>query len=171
MATATEAAAAGADVVTLTIPGEPHAQARQRMRIMSVGNRQFVHGYQPAESRNWKAAAQQHMREGFGDRPPFADAVALEVTAFFTCPRSKWRKRDPRPAAWHTSRPDGDNILKAVKDAAKGVLWIDDALVAVATIRKVIAPQGEAPRLVLQVRALAPLPPALGALLVEVTGA
>lgn len=142
-------------VVEITIPGEPHAQARPRARVIEAKGRNFVQMYEPAESRNWKAMAHEHMQHAFGVRHPLAGAVELTVIAYFTCPRSKWRKREPRPAQWHTSKPDGDNVLKAVKDAAKGVLWLDDSQVAIATIRKIVAAQGEGPRIVLQVRELA----------------
>jgi Holliday junction resolvase RusA-like endonuclease len=142
-------------VVEITIPGEPHAQARPRARVIEAKGRSFVQMYEPSESRNWKAMAHEHMQQAFGVRHPFAGAVELTVIAYFTCPRSKWRKREPRPAQWHTGKPDGDNVLKAVKDAAKGVLWLDDAQVAVATIRKIVAAQGEGPRILLRVRELA----------------
>ncbi|MEO8604151.1 MAG: RusA family crossover junction endodeoxyribonuclease [bacterium] len=140
----------------IVIPGEPHAQGRQRFRIMAAkaSGKQFVQNYQPAESRNWKATAQEHMRTAMGDMLPIVGAVGLEVVAYFTMPRSKWRKRDPRPAHWHTGRPDGDNCLKAIKDAAKGVLWLDDAQVAFASIQKIVAAQGEPPRVIVRVNQL-----------------
>lgn len=146
----------------IVIPGEPHAQGRQRFRIMraKASGKSFVQNYQPAESRDWKATAQQHMVAALAGAPPFAGAVALEVVAYFSCPRSQWRKRDPRPARWHTGRPDGDNVLKAVEDAAKGVLWVDDAQVAVARVQKVVAAQGVAPRTLVMVWELGEVTPA-----------
>jgi Holliday junction resolvase RusA-like endonuclease len=83
--------------------------------------------------------------------------VELAVFAYFTCPKTDWRKRDSRPRRWHTKKPDGDNILKAIKDAAKGVLWLDDSQVARATVEKIIAAQGEAPSVQVRVRRLEPL--------------
>lgn len=41
-----------------------------------------------------------------------------------------------------------------VKDAAKGVLWLDDCQVCAATVEKFIAAQGEAPRILIEVEAI-----------------
>jgi Holliday junction resolvase RusA-like endonuclease len=38
--------------------------------------------------------------------------------------------------AWHTGKPDADNILKAVCDALNGIVWHDDSQVAFARVLK-----------------------------------
>lgn len=139
-------------IFVIRIPGEPFAQPRARAAV--IAGRAVV--YDPKVARNWKATAQDHMqqaaeREGFFS---LAEAVALEVLAVFTCPKSDHRKRDRIGRRWHTKRPDGDNVLKAVKDAAKGVLWLDDSQVARSTVVKQIAAQDEAPYVEVRVRAL-----------------
>ncbi|MDX2165700.1 MAG: RusA family crossover junction endodeoxyribonuclease [Deltaproteobacteria bacterium] len=150
----------------IVIPGEPHAQGRARaVPLMRNGEPVFQPGtrrpiiqfYDPPGSKEWKKAARTHMLAALAGAPPFSGPVSLQVVAYFSCPRSQWRKLNPRPARWHSIRPDGDNCLKAVKDAAKGVLWLDDSQVSVATVEKVIAAQGEAPRTVVVVRPLAAL--------------
>lgn len=135
--------------IIVTIPGEPHPQGRARATI--IAGRARV--YDPKKSSSWKidaawamAAARRH------ERPPFEGPVALEVTFYFTCPKSDCRKRDPRPARWHSKRPDLDNLLKAVMDAAKGVLWLDDTQVAEVAMRKFIAAQGAAPETIINCR-------------------
>ncbi|MFX8637221.1 RusA family crossover junction endodeoxyribonuclease, partial [Acinetobacter baumannii] len=52
---------------------------------------------------------------------------------------------------WHTSRPDGDNVLKAVGDGLNAVLWRDDAQIAEASIRKIYS---ETPGLEIEVHPL-----------------
>lgn len=42
------------------------------------------------------------------------------------------------PAYFHESKPDFDNVLKAVADALNGVAWGDDSQIAVGTIRKYV---------------------------------
>lgn len=145
-------------MITITIPGEPVAQGRGR----AVGFRRHdgtisARIFDPGKSRNWKATAQAHMRDAVA--APFRDPVRVHVTAIFTCPRSEWRTRAPRPRRWHAKRPDGDNVLKAVKDAANGVLWCDDAQVVIATVKKLIGAQGEAPRVVVRVLPFLPVDP------------
>ena len=51
--------------ICITIPGEPHAQGRQRVRVVRTkAGRTIAHQYQPAESRNWKATAQARDASG-----------------------------------------------------------------------------------------------------------
>lgn len=150
----------------IVIPGEPHAQGRARAVPLMRGSepvfqpgtrRPIIQFYDPPGSKQWKKAARLHMLAAIAGGKPFCGPVSLRVVAYFSCPVSQHRKRDPRPARWHTGRPDGDNCLKAVKDAAKGVLWLDDSQVADATVVKIIAAQGEPARTVVTVEELAGL--------------
>lgn len=129
-----------AEVMYISIPGEPHAQGRPRATV--IGGHARL--YDPRNSRQWKAVAQHHMRIALGNQPPLAGPVEVCIVARFTCPKSDWRK-SPRPQRRHTKRPDADNVAKAVLDAALGVLWGDDAQVCVLRVEKWIAAQGEAP--------------------------
>lgn len=145
-------------MITVEIPGEPQAQARQRHRLVRTRDgRQFVTNYQPAECRNWKATAQEHMRTAMGERAPYTGAVALVISAFFACPRSQWRTRTPLPARWKIGKPDLDNCAKAVMDSAIGVLFLDDAQVVDLRVQKIVAAQGEPARVVVEVRELGAL--------------
>lgn len=135
---------------TITIPGDPVAQGRPKFAVVNGHGR----AYDPKKSRTWKATAQDFMRQA-ADKPyPPKAALHVQVYAVFRCPKGDYRVINPAPLRWHVKRPDGDNILKAVKDAGSGVLWLDDAQVAKATVTKLIAPQGEAPRVVIIVREL-----------------
>lgn len=132
--------------VEVTIPGKPLAQGRPRAGRTKAGH---VVMYDPKKSRDWKGSAQylmaQAAREGgweSADKP-----VQVQIVALFPCPKSDHRKRTPRPARWHTKRGgDVDNIAKAVLDAGTGVLWNDDAQVVDLRVGKMIAAQGDPPR-------------------------
>lgn len=140
----------------VVIPGEPFAQPRARAAI--IAGRAVI--YDPKKAKNWKATAQSHMLALQLASGPLkivlGGPVVMEVIAAFTCPKSDHRTRAPQPRRWHTKKPDADNVLKAVKDAAKGVLWLDDSQVARETCTKIIAAQGEAPFVLLRVRELTP---------------
>ena len=142
----------------ITVPGEPVAQGRPRgFYRPGIG----VRMYDPGKSRSWKGMAQVHMREalaaaGAGSPLFAAGPVELLVVAVFTCPRSQWRKRDPLQRRPKATRPDGENIAKAVQDAGTGILWLDDAQVARLVVEKVYGAQEEAPMVHLTVRALVP---------------
>lgn len=155
-------------MLRIIIPGEPFAQPRQRHGVLrrrdgSLVTREdgtpIVHNYQPTKAVNWKATAQAHYRDAVGAGSPLAGPVGILVTCYFTCPKSDWRTRTPRDRRWHTKTPDADNVIKAVKDSAKGVLWLDDCQVADERTVKIIAAQGEAPRVELDVWSIEELPP------------
>jgi Holliday junction resolvase RusA-like endonuclease len=133
--------------VELVIPGEPMGQERAR----HARRGKFVTTYDPPKSRNWKATARQFMCDAMAGAPPLQGPVALSIAATFTLARSHWRKRQPVPRQWHTSTPDADNVAKIVKDAAKGVLWLDDCQVVSLHAIKVLGAQGEAPCLWIKV--------------------
>ena len=142
-------------MIQIVIPGEPCAQGRARAFAFKdrMGNAR-VRMYDPQKSRNWKATAQAHMGLALDGAQPLRGPVRLHVTAVFTCPKSDWRKASPQGRRWHAKKPDADNVLKAVKDAAKGVLWLDDSQVAVAMVKKLIGAQGEAPSVLLAISPL-----------------
>lgn len=142
-------------MLEISIPGEPCAQGRPRFARRG----RFVVAYDPAKSRNWKATAQQHMRDARGpDVPPLQGPVSCEISATFTCPKGDWRKREPQSRRWHWKKPDPENVAKAVLDAATGVLWLDDSQVARLVVVKAIGAQGEAPRVWLRVGPIAEAP-------------
>lgn len=146
----------GVDRIVAVIPGAP--QAQQRMRATKRGDHAGV--YEPEESRSWKGSAKVVMQAAVfratGDEraaPPWDVDIPLhvEIVAIFECPRSEYRKRDPRPRRWALNSKDVDNIAKAVLDAGNGVLWLDDRQVSVLRVGKVIGSQGEAPAVMVRV--------------------
>ncbi len=134
-------------MITIRIPGEPVAQGRGRVAVIAGHARV----YDPAKSRSWKGAAAVHMLEAMAGWPPLTGPVALGVQAVFSMPKSRWQRSRIRPAEWHCKRPDLDNVIKAVKDAAKGVLWLDDSQVVTISASKITGEQGQAPGLVITV--------------------
>ena len=140
-------------VLTIEIPGEPCAQGRPRFARRG----QHVVAYDPSKSRTWKATAQDFMRHAMAGAQPTQGPVECAIVATFTCPKGDWRK-EPVIARWHAKRPDAENVAKAILDAATGVLWLDDAQVSRLEVSKVIASQGAAPGVRVEVRALGSKP-------------
>lgn len=62
---------------------------------------------------------------------PLEGPVLVEVAVIFEKPKSHLRagNTDTWLRAIHTSKPDADNILKAIKDAGNGIVWKDDSQV------------------------------------------
>ncbi|GGF82936.1 hypothetical protein GCM10010912_30050 [Paenibacillus albidus] len=123
-------------MIQFTVYGEPVAQGRPRASTATG----FVKMYDPAKSRDYKDYVRLAARE-------YAPAALLEgplgvaVTAYRSMP--KYLSKSPAKAAaaergeiLPTSKPDADNYLKGVKDALKGVIWVDDSQVVDAFVRK-----------------------------------
>ena len=77
----------------------------------------------------------------------------MTMTAYMPIPTSGLRKAERALAEQellpHPKRPDTSNLLKAIEDAFKAVVWSDDARVAEHRLRKVYSPR---PRLEVEVR-------------------
>lgn len=137
-------------VLKVVIPGEPCSQGRPRFARRG----RFVMAYDPPKSRNWKATAQQHMRDEMDDDAPLQGPLQVIVQALFTCPLSDHRKSMSRHRRWHAKRPDAENVAKAVLDAGTGVIWRDDSQIARLVVAKHIAAQDEAPGVIVSVATL-----------------
>lgn len=123
----------------ITVPGQPQGKGRARF-----GNGR---AFTPAKTVAYEgliALAGQHAMQN-AQRPLIEGPVYLTVTAYFAFPKSmSAKKKAEKLIHWHTSRPDGDNCLKAVCDGLNGIVWKDDCQVAFAKIAKEYA---DVPRL------------------------
>lgn len=118
--------------ITITIDGTPVSKLRPRVTKKGIT-------FTPAKTRKWenyaRLAAQTQM-QGF---PPLEGALYLRVAATFPIPETwpRWKREQALAGKMgHTAKPDGDNVLKAVKDALNGIAWIDDAQVVTHTMGK-----------------------------------
>lgn len=140
------------DPIILTIPGEPFAWHRARVRVIG----KFAQHFEAPQQKSWKGVAIMLMQQAMAGRAPIAGPVALTVCAYFSCPKSDERKREPRPERWSMSLKDLDNICKSVGDAGNGVLWMDDRQVCMISAQKRIAAQGQPARMTIEVVELEP---------------
>jgi Holliday junction resolvase RusA-like endonuclease len=86
----------------------------------------------------YKAAIRAAFIEAAGKWKTIAGPVQLSVYCRFEMPKS-WskKKRTGLVGDLHDSKPDADNVLKAVKDALTDCgVWVDDAQVSLAFISK-----------------------------------
>lgn len=110
--------------LSFEIPLKPVAAARPRVSKRVVF-------YPPAYS-NYKKAASY-----FVPRKKFDGAIEVEMTFYFPIP-TKVKKKDRLSfeGAAHTSKPDIDNLVKAVMDLMNGKVVEDDAQIAKITAVK-----------------------------------
>ena len=119
-------------IVEFTVEHEPVGQPRHRVGTIGGRSRLYLPSKHPVH------AFKRAIKEAHGKRKHLQGPLRLVVTAWFPRPKSKTWKTRPMPAYFHESKPDFDNVLKAVADALNGVAWGDDAQIAVGTIRKYV---------------------------------
>ena len=113
--------------------GQPRVRAFVRGRHAGV--------YDPGTADDWKATVQLALR---GKTPTMSEPGPCRVvmTFYFPRPKSHFTKKGKRPDApvFHTSKPDTDNLQKAVLDVLTNLaVWCDDSQVACIQVQKLYA--------------------------------
>ena len=127
-------------LVILTVPGRP--QAKERPRFDSRTGRVYT----DQRTQSAEAILQGFMREVCWK--PLEGPLELGVTFCFHRPNS-WSKAkreavdDGDEEPWYTGKPDVDNLIKTVMDAAKLILWKDDAQVVSVSAYKVYSAESQ----------------------------
>ena len=127
---------------TIVIPGEP--VGKQRPRVTRHGT------YTPKKTKAYEDVVKLLYRHHYGENPSYEGAVALDITAVFSVPKS-WSKRKREMALSGMVRPhkpDFDNIAKIISDALNGIAYKDDAQVYRCTVEKMY---GEEPKVIVKV--------------------
>lgn len=122
-------------MITFTVPGQP--QGKGRPRIGKVGAHASM--FTPQKTVAYEglvAHAAQAVMEG---RPLLDGAVWCSVDLFCRIPASWSKKKQAQALAggvMPTTKPDADNVVKAIFDGLNGVLWRDDVQVVNMTMSK-----------------------------------
>ncbi|MEL7299351.1 MAG: RusA family crossover junction endodeoxyribonuclease [Pseudomonadota bacterium] len=108
--------------VRFEIPGKPFAKQRPRMTRQG-------RAYTPKATVSFESVVRQLAALHFSE--PLRGPVHVSVCAVFEIPKS-WSKarRDAAVDGFHTSRPDADNIRKAILDGMNRIAYEDDSQVA-----------------------------------------
>lgn len=122
---------------TIRANGMPKGQPRPRAFVRPGSGRAGV--YDPGTAEGWKGAVAQ----ACGELEGAALYTPLAVTLTFYMPRpkghygAKGRLKPSSPVYMHDSKPDADNLAKAVLDSLTAIrAWLDDDQVCELIIRK-----------------------------------
>lgn len=154
-----EAAPSPTDAFIVLVPGEPIPQPRHRaagrMFRDPVSGQMRARGHvylpksidgKPVRVHGFKAdvaaAVLAALPAGWDKTGP----VALGCLFVFGRIK-KLRKRGPREPK--STKPDADNLLKSVKDACKGIAWVDDAQVSAVMAAKLFGAPHDEPHTVI----------------------
>lgn len=108
--------------IAFIVPGEP--QGKGRARATRQGRM-----YTPAKTAAYESLVRLAAANAMGSASPLAGPLVVEIDAIHTIPASWSKKRASEAlggAARPTTKPDADNIAKAVADGGNGVAWGDD---------------------------------------------
>lgn len=105
-------------MISIFIPMEPVPQGRPKFRRHAT----FVQTYDPGKSRDYKKELSDAVKKL--NVVPFAKDLPLVLSIRFLLTKPKSVKR-----VFPVVKPDLDNLVKAVKDALKGIAWHDDSQV------------------------------------------
>lgn len=114
------------DPVSFVLLEKPHPKGRPRF----FARGKFVQVYTDAKTAAYEKLVAKAGIDAFGDRAPFAGP--LHVNLSFVMPRPKAASK----RAFHVSRPDVDNLTKAVLDGLNEVAYLDDAQIVTMEVRK-----------------------------------
>ena len=122
-------------MISFVVPGAP--QGKARARTVTQGGK--THSYTPAKTAQYEALVRQTYKFSFPDEKPLTGPVLLEIRAYMPVPES-WTNGKKAKALGGliqpTTKPDADNIGKAIADALNGVAWEDDKQITYLRVTK-----------------------------------
>jgi Holliday junction resolvase RusA-like endonuclease len=116
--------------IQFSVQTKPVPQARPRFFVRHKGPQHFVGAYDPEQCKTFKEVIAWHAKlkaKESGLREPTTAPIVISLT--FGMGRNG-------KGAYHTKRPDIDNLAKAVKDALKGIIYADDSQIVEAHLYK-----------------------------------
>lgn len=117
--------------VQFFVPGAPIPKGRPRFRrVKTAGGADFISTYTPQKTRNFERDVRLIAKQSLGFREPATGPIRLELVAVMPIPASWTKKKQAQARAgllYPITRPDLDNIEKAVTDACNAVLYADDS--------------------------------------------
>lgn len=130
------------NAVAFSVPGSPVGKGRPKFARRGA----FVTAYTDKKTVSYENLVRIYASEAFGNRPPFDGPVRLTLKISVTPPAS-WSKRKTSDALLGlvrpTTKPDVDNILKAICDSMNEIVYVDDKQICDVWLSKHYAAQPE----------------------------
>lgn len=122
-------------MIAFIVPGQP--QGKGRPRVGKVGNHARL--FTPAKTAAYEGLVAHAAQLARGDAPLIDGPVRVAMVLQCQIPQS-WSQSKQRQAEAGaivpTTKPDIDNVVKAIFDGCNGVLWRDDVQVVDLALRK-----------------------------------
>lgn len=127
--------------LVITIPGEPVGKGRARHRhVKTKDGREFDMAFTPAKTRQYEGIVRTCGELAMRGRAPLGQPLHVAVVIRVRPPTSwpDWKRAAALAGGIvPDTKPDTDNVKKAVYDGLNGVVWADDCQVCDGAWRKV----------------------------------
>lgn len=121
--------------LTFVVSGEPKSQPRPKASRRGS----FIHIYTPATAKAWKGSVAKAAGP-FLSAGPLTGPLSLSLDFRFARPKSHFTSKGALSKSArlaHTTKPDADNLAKAVMDALTDAgLWRDDTQIVQLNVTK-----------------------------------
>lgn len=125
-------------IIAFTVPGQPVAKARPRVR-------RDGRTYTPAHVVAYEKKVALYAGRAF-EGEPIEGPVVIDALFVIRRPKNQCRRKDPEGRQPHIKRPDLDNLLKALVDGiSRAGVWGDDSQASYFRAAKVYGGKGEEP--------------------------
>lgn len=131
--------------IKFVVLGAPVPQPRPRVVTIN-GRGMAISNPRSHPVTAWKDQVRLTAQDAWQGRPPLQGPVGLAVAFLLPRPARLTLKSKPNPRCWAPVRPDGDNLVKVIKDVLNGLCWKDDGQVVELLVHKLYASAGEQPR-------------------------
>ena len=123
-------------MITFIVPGKPVGKGRPR----AAARGKHITLYTPQKTATYESTVALAADQAMAGKPLITGPVETLMTIVLPVPVS-WSKRKQADAlagvVMPTSKPDMDNVVKAIFDAINGIVWTDDVQVVGLRVRKV----------------------------------
>lgn len=123
-------------IVRFTVPGKPVGKGRPR----AAKRGKHITLYTPQTTVTYESTVALAASQAMTGRPLIEGPAEVLMTMVLPVPAS-WSKRKQADALagqlMPTTKPDMDNVVKAIFDAVNGIVWTDDVQVVGLRVRKV----------------------------------
>ena len=127
--------------IHFTIPGQPMGKQRARTRTVNTkAGKSFVMSYTPKKTLNYETYIKELFVIKYPNYKILEGAISVDIIAYLTIPMSKSKKQKElmrEGAIQPTTRPDGDNIQKAIFDALQGIVFKNDSQIVSGSFKKI----------------------------------
>lgn len=122
-------------MINIYIPGNPIGKGRPKFARIGSG----VRAYTDKKTAKYESVIAQEAMVAMAGKPILLEPVHVEIYCHCEIPKS-WSKKKRNMALdclIYPSKPDVDNVAKAILDGCNGVVWKDDVQVVSLVVNKI----------------------------------